>query len=215
MPSQKSIPPPLAREPKRQRGKVRVAVLLDAAAALFAQKGFDGATMTEIATAAKTAIGSLYQFFPNKEILADAVLVRYGERIQAGLRQIEGRAVLLGPAGLADAFIDLMLELRTDRASAIALLDVRDAAGLSRSALREAMLAHLGASLLAVDPTLPPAKAALMAVILLQSLKAIPVLATEAESTGADLVGEAREMMRLYVVQGLAGSASSTPRQRA
>ena len=58
---------PIAKEPKRQRGKQRVAALIDAGAELFAEKGYEATTMTEIASRAGAAIGSLYQFFPSKE----------------------------------------------------------------------------------------------------------------------------------------------------
>src|SRR5260370_37756679 len=85
MPSEKSNLASIAREPQRDRGRLRVAALLKAAAAVFAEKGFDGATMTEVAARASTAIGSLYQFFPNKVALADAVLARFGELMDAGL----------------------------------------------------------------------------------------------------------------------------------
>jgi len=51
----------VARAPKRARGKQRVAELLEAAAAVFAEKGYEAATMTEIAARARAPIGSLYQ----------------------------------------------------------------------------------------------------------------------------------------------------------
>ena len=37
------------------------------------EKGYDAATMTEIAARSGTAIGSLYRFFPSKESLSDAL----------------------------------------------------------------------------------------------------------------------------------------------
>jgi len=155
------------------RGKRRVEALLDAAAWAFGEKGYDGATMTEIAARADTAIGSLYQFFPSKEALADALLTRYGERLEAGLQLIESRAAALGPAGLAAALVDLMLELRGDRASAIALLEARDVAGVSRAALRQMMLRQLSASLLAAGPAIGVARAQTMSFVLLHAMKAI------------------------------------------
>jgi len=45
-----------AKEPKRERGKQRVAALLDAGAELFAEKGYEATTMTEIASRAGAAI---------------------------------------------------------------------------------------------------------------------------------------------------------------
>ena len=111
-----------AREPQRHRGRLRVATLLDAAASLFSEKGFDGTTMTEVASRAATAIGSLYQFFPNKEVLADAVLARYAELLDASLGEIEAQAKGMTPLALADALFDLMLRVwrrarRGDRAA--------------------------------------------------------------------------------------------------
>jgi AcrR family transcriptional regulator len=70
----------LAKEPKRERGKQRVAALIDAGAELFAEKGYEATTMTEIASRAGAAIGSLYQFFPSKEALAEALFDRFAER---------------------------------------------------------------------------------------------------------------------------------------
>ena len=90
-----------AREPKRARGKQRVAALLDAGAALFAEKGYDGTTMTEIAERAGAAIGSLYQFFPSKQALAEALFDRFAERAAASFARIEERARGWTPAALS------------------------------------------------------------------------------------------------------------------
>ena len=80
---------PTAKEPKRERGKQRVAALIDAGAELFAEKGYEATTMTEIAQRAGAAIGSLYQFFPSKEALAEALFNRYAERAAASFARVE------------------------------------------------------------------------------------------------------------------------------
>src|ERR1700691_575677 len=92
-----------ARSPKRERGKQRVAALLQAAAELLAEKGYDAATMTEIAARAGAPIGSLYQFFPAKEALADTLVQNYVallaadlEALEAGARDIDTRALVEG-----------------------------------------------------------------------------------------------------------------------
>ena len=77
MPSQKTSP--AARTPQRKRGHERVASLLAAAAECFVDKGYDAATMTEIAARAGASIGSLYQFFPTKESLALAMVVEHAQ----------------------------------------------------------------------------------------------------------------------------------------
>ena len=70
-------------EPQRDVGRQRVAELLQAAAAVFQERGFEAATMAEIAARADAKIGSLYRFFPNKDAVADALMRRYAEALQA------------------------------------------------------------------------------------------------------------------------------------
>src|ERR1700743_2654516 len=86
------------RAPKRERGKQRVSELLVAAAAVFAEKGYEAATMTEIAARAAAPIGSLYQFFPSKEALADTLVQNYVALLTADLKSLEaqGRKPLHG-----------------------------------------------------------------------------------------------------------------------
>ena len=112
---------PTAKEPKRERGKQRVAALIDAGAELFAEKGYEATTMTEIAQRAGAAIGSLYQFFPSKEALAEALFNRYAERAAASFARVEELAPGRTARELADLLIDYKLALRTDRDATIAL----------------------------------------------------------------------------------------------
>lgn len=64
------------RHPTQKRGKRRVEAILVAAAEVFAEEGFDGATMDDIATRADSSVGSIYQFFDNKPALFAAVADR-------------------------------------------------------------------------------------------------------------------------------------------
>src|ERR1700749_3181525 len=93
MPSQIATKPPAAaRAPKRQRGRDRVAAILATAREVILEKGFDAATMTEIAARSGTAIGSLYRFFPTKEALADALLLQYTQQMKTGLNDLQKQA---------------------------------------------------------------------------------------------------------------------------
>lgn len=61
------------RQARRQkRGVLRVEEILQAAGALFAERGYDNVTTNMIAARAGVSPGSLYQFFPNKEAIAQA-----------------------------------------------------------------------------------------------------------------------------------------------
>lgn len=197
-----------ARSPSRRRGELRVAVLLDAAAATFVEKGYQAATMTEIARRARSSIGSLYQFFPSKEALAGALLARYGEKVEGGLRALADRASSLTPRNLADALVDLRLQQRAERSPALLLAEVRDRAG-DRASLREAVRQHIARALLEVHPGLDAKAARAASIVILQTLKALPALVEEDPDGKLGLIAELRDVLERYV----AGMASR-PRTR-
>jgi AcrR family transcriptional regulator len=61
-------------EKKSDRTKRRI---LDAAAAVFAEKGFDGARVDDIAKRSKVNIALVYRYFKSKEKLLEALLNRF------------------------------------------------------------------------------------------------------------------------------------------
>jgi AcrR family transcriptional regulator len=54
-----------------------VASLLDAAGRVFGERGYHAANTNAIAAEGKVSPATLYQFFPNKEAIADALVARY------------------------------------------------------------------------------------------------------------------------------------------
>ncbi len=61
----------------QERSKLMVETLLDATARVLKQEGYDRASTNRIATVAGVSIGSLYQYFPNKEALVGALVARH------------------------------------------------------------------------------------------------------------------------------------------
>lgn len=68
--------------PTQERSKQRLSRILDAANQLFSDVGFDAATMDAIAERAGTSIGSVYQFFPNKAAIFEALCARFFARAE-------------------------------------------------------------------------------------------------------------------------------------
>ena len=71
---------PLRRRPMQQRSAERVERMLDAAAGLLSEHGYEALTTTAIAKRAGVAVGSLYQFFPDKRAVVQALTQRNLER---------------------------------------------------------------------------------------------------------------------------------------
>jgi AcrR family transcriptional regulator len=75
--------------PERRRQRTREA-LLDAAAAVFAKRGFHGASLDEIAETAGYTRGAIYKHFADKEELLQEVCVRLNERTYAEFDEVPG-----------------------------------------------------------------------------------------------------------------------------
>ncbi|MGL3606577.1 TetR/AcrR family transcriptional regulator [Rhizobium sp. G187] len=182
MTSHKSSSPtqPTAKEPKRKRGIARVAKLLDAGAAVFAEQGYKAATMTEIAARAGAPIGSLYQFFPNKDVLADALVARYGEHVEAALERIRAEADQLDGQRLADRLLDVLVSHSAERSLALSLLDARwEQPGVRPGVLRESLRREIAKILLTWRPGWTEEEAQPVAIVLLQAMKSLAQLHEE------------------------------------
>jgi AcrR family transcriptional regulator len=79
--------------PAQSRAAATVHAILEGAATILERQGFDGYTTNEIAARAGVSIGSLYQYFPNK----DAVTIALIEREMVGMVDEVVAALALTP----------------------------------------------------------------------------------------------------------------------
>lgn len=88
------------KRPAQARSRATVEAILAAAARVLVDEGFERATTNRVAEVAGVSIGSLYQYFPNK----DALLATLAEHhMQAMLSQLMRMAESLADAPLEDA----------------------------------------------------------------------------------------------------------------
>ena len=62
------------RKPSQRRSQVTVTAILDAAARVFEERGFEAGTTNHVAEVAGVSIGSLYEYFPNKDAMVVALV---------------------------------------------------------------------------------------------------------------------------------------------
>jgi len=70
------------RKPRQQRSQQRVASIIGAAGQLLEEVGYIALTTNAIAARAGTSIGSLYQFFPNKEAVVAELVKGFRKDLQ-------------------------------------------------------------------------------------------------------------------------------------
>ena len=97
------------KRPRQDRAKATVDTLLAATARLLVTRGFDSLTTNQVADAAGVSIGSLYQYFPNKEALVAALVERHIEDMNAAVQSELARVARLPMAQAVRAVIELMI----------------------------------------------------------------------------------------------------------
>ncbi len=112
----------MRRKPRQARSQERVNRILDVAEDLFASQGYTATTTNAIATQAQVPIGSLYQFFPDKAAILQALALRYGEMLHQQLAAIdEAELVALSLLDYVDQLIDTTDRFFTENPSYYAI----------------------------------------------------------------------------------------------
>jgi AcrR family transcriptional regulator len=79
------------KSPSQERSRRTVERILDTAARIFHEQGYAGATTNDVADEAGVSVGSLYQYFPNKDALLVALTGRHIESTTSGLTHLLSR----------------------------------------------------------------------------------------------------------------------------
>jgi len=190
--------------PQRSNGRLRVAAILEAAAAVIAEKGYEAATMAEIAARSGTKIGSLYRFFPNKESLGDTIVVSARENLDTVFDKFDAGVQALSVRDLADSLLERLVAEVFAKPALMKLLDASQDWSVKREEFKSAALRRITRTLIIHSPNLSQKSAGDIALVVLLNTKAI---ATHPDLRDS-VLDEFRDMTRLYLQSRLRSSAS-------
>jgi AcrR family transcriptional regulator len=185
--------------PQQQRSVRRLAGFLESAAELFAEVGFEATTMQTIADRSGSSIGALYNYFPDKQSVATALLAMYAEKLQASLELLTAESEKLSVAQFAGSFIDLIAGFAKERP---AWLNLHAASIHYRRdpAARRALRSTIANMFRTRNPSLSSERALLAANIALQIVKAMRTLYSESEAKARPLIeAEFRKVLTSYL----------------
>ena len=99
--------------PRQHRSARTVAHILDAAARIFEERGYSGTTTNHVAEAAGVSIGSVYQYFPNKDALLVGLESRHLDHAATELSLLADRwrADEPDPQQWANSFVSALVVL--------------------------------------------------------------------------------------------------------
>jgi AcrR family transcriptional regulator len=174
-----------------------VARLLHAADCVIGEAGYESATMCAIAERAGSSVGSLYQFFPNKEAVVDALRAQYAEEYAKFWRHLTPQAPALTSEQLAARLIQFPLKFAAHHPAFLALLDIQTEHSPRR---RQMIHDRIAAVLRARQPKLQEVKAQRIAAVVHQMLKALLTLyARTGPRERAAVVGEFKTVLSSYL----------------
>ncbi len=103
--------------PVQERSRVTVDVILEAVARILTREGPNAVSTNRIAEVAGVSVGSVYQYFPNKNAIVDALVERKVEDVLAileGCPPVDGSTTL---AELVRERVTIMVRIACDRAA--------------------------------------------------------------------------------------------------
>ena len=115
----------MRKAPRQARSRATVEVIVTAGARVLDTRGWSGFTTNEVARAAGVSIGSVYQYFPNKLALVDAIRHQHFGDVLAVLQRAHDRQ--RPPERLIEGLVNDMIAVHRDYpALHRALLDLLD-----------------------------------------------------------------------------------------
>ncbi len=185
------------RTPRFARGKARAAALRSAAGQVIAERGYEAATMTEIAARAGASIGSLYQYYPTKELIAAEVHAEYLDELDQALAGIGTET--LAPAAMSDALFDTLTAFLARYPAFPTLAARRDIETSRKLASRAKLEESLEKSLASTRPRLPSEVMPGLAVMLLQQIKMVVALEASGREEDRQAIDHIHRMLRRYL----------------
>lgn len=103
----------MRKKPKQERAKETVRIIVAAATQILHKEGLDGLTTNRVAKTAGVSIGSVYQYFPNKNAILSAVADQQRDLLEQNLQQLLKASEGVPTEQLIPAMIRGMFALRS------------------------------------------------------------------------------------------------------
>jgi AcrR family transcriptional regulator len=196
---------PMRNIPQQTRSLQRVDLILDTAARLLAEVGYESITTNAIAEQAGISIGSLYRYFPDKEAILKALVNRHLKELHQVYDQIFNKDLIYLPLPVVlDRVLDPFVEMHVKFPAYKHLLlgaDVSPDIAAASEALEDEILERLVYFFQRAVPHIGEERAHLVALVCKAEVKALLSL-LETSSDGelqAQIVAEVKRMLHAYL----------------
>ena len=193
----------MRRLPKQARSKAKVAAIVQAAIDMLRESGYEALSTADIAQRAGVSVGTLYQFFDNKDDLMEAIAEQHANAMQEFRQQYFGAdAVYVPPEILVGRTFDWLIAHNTEYPTFHQLFggNWSDTHILDQlNATMFDIISDLARILRHHNPTLAPEQSQLGATVLVSITKGMFGILDSAESHHHPaLIAELKRMALLY-----------------
>lgn len=191
------------RIPTQDRSKKRVERILDGAAHVFAEEGYEAATMEGIAARAETSIGSIYQFFPNKLAVFTALARHYHAKLRVFFDMLLAGPLLERPwRDILDDGIDALAMFHEQEVGFRAVwvgLQLTEQVIAEGEAINREFAKRIETVLGPKLPGLPPRMRPVVSTMMVEILTAMLIVSARRPSEGKALLAETKELLKRYL----------------
>jgi AcrR family transcriptional regulator len=114
------------KQPLQQRSRETVAVILEAAARVLEARGLEGYNTNAVAERGGISVGSVYQYFPNKDALTLALIARFEEELLEKVRDAFAAAEGKNLTTSLNLIVRAQLEVHAERAGLNRILETEE-----------------------------------------------------------------------------------------
>ena len=177
---------------RQKRGLLRVEEILHTAGELFTEIGYDNTTTNLIIARPGISAGSLYQFFPHKEAIAQAFAAQAVERLQRMYDDhiLVPEVMTLPPSRFIDHFIGALVDFNRENTGYFALLQGSTISPQLASILqeqRQAVSERIIRVVQILAPACPPDRCEIIATISYRVFLALLPLILQADDQKRDI----------------------------
>ena len=115
------------KSPRQPRAESTVSVIVEAAARILERRGFEGFNTNAVAAKAGVSIGSLYQYFPNKDALLSALIAREAAPLLQVEKELSG---ITGCRAAFQSYIEAGIRYQMRRPQLARLIDTAEKADI-------------------------------------------------------------------------------------
>ncbi len=190
------------RSPQQARATQRRAKFLEVAARLIGEQGYEIVPMMAIAKEAGASIGTLYDYFPDKQSVALALLSEYVEQADAHWTAVLSGARTMTERELSEVFIEGILTFVRAHPAYLPLLTAP--IGYARTAeARQPLRRTIADALRKTKPSVTPERAFLSAQVIVQLMKGMLALYKQVTAKDKNAVTAEFKALMLAYVSGL------------